>query len=240
MRVLRIGLMVRPLAHITNWIFDLDNTLYPASNNLFGLIDEKMGRYIAKLLGCDLVEARRVQKLYFHDHGTTLAGLMKNEGVDPHGFLDYVHDIDLSRLQPAPALRRSISALPGDKYIFTNADRDYADRVVDKLGLKDLFSGIHDIHACNYEPKPEINAYKSMVTAFGIIPEQSVFFEDMARNLAPAKKLGMRTIWINNGSEWGENGAHSDFIDFETGDLAQWLATANTYIYKKDRHDRPH
>ncbi len=222
--------MTGSLSHIRNWIFDLDNTLYPAENNLFALIDEKMGLFIAELLDCDRAEAYRVQKAYFRNHGTTLAGLMKHEGIDPHDFLDYVHDIDLSRLEPAPDLYASIRSLPGDKYIFTNADSNYAGKVLAKLELDGLFSGIHDIHACNYEPKPEMSAYTGMLASFGIDPAASVFFEDMARNLAPAKKLGMGTIWINNGSEWGDNGAHPDFIDFETGDLAEWLKTIDTHL----------
>jgi len=225
--------MTGSLSHIKNWIFDLDNTLYPAENNLFALIDEKMGLYIAGLLDCDRTEAHRIQKLYFHDHGTTLAGLMKHQGIDPHDFLAFVHDIDLSRLSPVPELRQSIESLPGAKFIFTNADREYAARIVDKLGLGGLFSGIHDIHACNYEPKPEMAAYTGMIATFGIDPAQSVFFEDMARNLAPAKKLGMQTIWINNGSEWGDNGAHPDFIDFETGDLTEWLTNIDTHLMKE-------
>ena len=222
--------MARQLSHIRNWVFDLDNTLYPAENNLFSLIDEKMGQFIAKLLDCDRTEAYRIQKAYFHSHGTTLAGLMKHQGIDPHGFLDFVHDIDLSRLKFAPELRKSIMTLPGAKYIFTNADAKYADKVLSKLGLDDLFSGIHDIHACEYDPKPQMVAYTGMLASFGINPNESVFFEDMARNLAPAKKLGMGTIWINNGSEWGDKDAHPDFIDFETSDLTKWLKTIDTHL----------
>ncbi|HYC64779.1 MAG TPA: pyrimidine 5'-nucleotidase, partial [Reyranellaceae bacterium] len=73
--------------HVRDWIFDLDNCLYPASTGLFALIDERMGAYIQRLLGCDEVEARRVQKAHFHEHGTPLAGLMKHQQVDPHDFL---------------------------------------------------------------------------------------------------------------------------------------------------------
>ena len=222
--------MTRPLSHISHWIFDLDNTLYPAQNNLFALIDHKMGAYIARLLGCDRDEAYRVQKAYFRDHGTTLAGLMAHEGVDPHDFLDYVHDIDLSRLQPAPALGKMIAALPGTKYVFTNADRDYAGRVLNKLGFADAFAGIHDIHACNYVPKPELAAYESMLQAFGCEPGRTLFAEDMARNLAPAKNLGLATIWLNNGSELGDRHVNHDFIDYEITDLEQWLGQIDTLI----------
>ncbi len=222
--------MAHPLSSIRNWVFDLDNTLYPASNNLFALIDEKMGIFIADRLQCGREEAYRIQKQYFHNHGTTLAGLMRHEGVDPHEFLDFVHNIDLSRLQPAPDLHAEIMALPGAKYIFTNADRTYASRVLKKLGLADLFTDIHDIHACDYRPKPDMPAYRGMLAAFDIDPAQSIFIEDMARNLEPAKTLGMATVWINNGSEWGDRGAHPDFIDYEISDLLQWLGDINAAL----------
>ncbi len=222
--------MAHPLSNVRNWIFDLDNTLYPASNDLFALIDEKMGIFISDRLQCSREEAYRIQKQYFHNHGTTLAGLMRHEGVDPHEFLDFVHNIDLSRLAPAPQLKAEITALPGRKYIFTNADRSYAARVLQKLGLGGIFSGIHDIHACDYQPKPERFAYNTMIDAFAVDPGQSLFVEDMARNLAPAKTLGMATVWINNGSEWGDKDAHPDFIDYEIADLTEWLGEVNSAL----------
>ena len=126
--------MQSALAHVESWIFDLDNSLYPASCDLFALIDIKMGEYIQNLLGCDAVEARRVQKGFFRDHGTTLAGLMKTHGIDPHEFLDFVHDIDLARLSADPAAIAALDRLPGRKFVFTNGDEAYARRVLDRLG----------------------------------------------------------------------------------------------------------
>ena len=125
--------MIAGLSHVESWIFDLDNSLYPPSSNLFALIDERMGAYIARLLGCDAAEARRVQKAHFLAHGTTLAGLMREHGVDPHDFLDFVHDIDLARLAADPALVAALDRLPGRKFVFTNADEAYARRVLDRL-----------------------------------------------------------------------------------------------------------
>lgn len=211
------------LSHIDCWIFDLDNTLYPAKADLFGLIDIRMGEYIQGMLGCDPVEARRLQKGYFMDHGTTLAGLMHHHGIDPHGFLDFVHDIALDRLSVDAALNAAIAALPGRRLVFTNGDAAYAQRVLDALGLGDAFELIHDIHAMDYRPKPDPAAYAALRDVHGVDPARAIFFEDMARNLKPAKAMGMATVWINNGSEAGHVDAHADFIDFETDHLTPFL-----------------
>lgn len=213
------------LDHVDSWIFDLDNTLYRPEANIFGQIDERMMRFIADLLGCDLAEAKRVQKDYFHRHGTTLSGLMAHHGVAPHDFLDFVHDVDLTVLDSDPLLVESIAALPGRKFIFTNGDAPYAMRVLERLGLAASFEAIHDIHACGYAPKPGEAAYRSMIGALGIDPARALFVEDMAINLKPAKALGMTTVWLNNGSERGSHEADPSFIDIEISDLGQWLGS---------------
>ena len=212
------------LAHVEDWIFDLDNCLYPASTNLFALIDIRMGEYIQRLLACDPVEARAVQKKHFLEHGTTLAGLMRSHDVSPREFLDFVHDIDLARIAADPALVAALDRLPGRKFVFTNADERYAGRVLDRLGLANAFDGMHDIHAMNYAPKPDPASYRALCDRFGIDPARAVFVEDMARNLIPAKKLGMTTVWVDNGSEKGGHDADHDGIDFVTHDVGAWLA----------------
>ena len=155
--------IVPAFAHVTDWIFDLDNCLYPASSGLFDLIDERMGAYIERLLACDRVEARRVQKAHFHDHGTTLAGLMKHHDVDPHHFLADVHDIDLSRIVADARLDAGLGRLPGRKYLFTNGDAPYARRVLDRLGVARHFEHLHDIHAAELRPKPDLHGYRLLV-----------------------------------------------------------------------------
>jgi putative hydrolase of the HAD superfamily len=215
--------MLPALSHVESWIFDLDNCLYPASANLFELIDIRMGEYIQRLLACDAAEARRVQKQHFHEHGTTLAGLMKERGVDPNDFLDFVHDIDLARLSADPALVQALDRLPGRKFVFTNGDEAYAARVLDRLGLANAFDGMHDIHAMNYLPKPNPASYDALCRRHGIDPERALFAEDMARNLAPAKALGMTTVWVDNGSERGGHGADPGFIDYRVADIGEWL-----------------
>ena len=205
------------------WIFDLDNTLYPSSIDMFSQIDVLMGRFIAELLGCDLAEAKRVQKMYFHDHGTTLAGLMHYHAIEPREFLDYVHAVDMGVLADAPRLRDRLMALPGRRLIFTNADAAYAARALDALGIADCFDGMWDIHAMTYRPKPEMSAYAGLIEAFAIDPASSVFIEDSARNLTPAKTLGMQTVWIDMATDWGHRAKDDSAIDAMITDMAQWL-----------------
>lgn len=212
------------LASIDCWIFDLDNSLYPASANLFELIDVRMGEYISNRLGCAIGEARRIQKGFFRDHGTTLAGLMKEHGVEPRDFLDFVHDIDLARLSADPRVVAALDRLPGRKFVFTNGDESYARRVLDRLGLANAFEAVHDIHAMDYVPKPDPRAYAAMCERHAIAPARALFAEDMARNLVPAKKLGMTTVWVDNGSEQASHDADPAFIDYRITDIGDWLA----------------
>jgi putative hydrolase of the HAD superfamily len=211
------------LSHIRAWIFDLDNTLYPASADLFGLMDKRMTAYVARTLGIDdMTQAYALQKSYFQQHGTTMAGLMAEHAIDPHHYLADVHDIDLSVLAEDARLARLIARLPGRKLIFTNGDEPYARKVLARLGLSETFEAIHDIHASAYKPKPHDDSYAAMIAGLGVDPRESVFVEDMARNLAPAKALGMTTVWIDNGSEQGHD-ADRSYVDHHITDLADWL-----------------
>ncbi|MGQ0558845.1 MAG: pyrimidine 5'-nucleotidase [Sphingosinicella sp.] len=215
--------MLAALAHVESWIFDLDNSLYPASINLFELIDRRMDEFIQNLVGCDSTEARRIQKGHFLAHGTTLAGLMREHGVDPHEFLDFVHDVDLARLTADPVLVAALDRLPGRKFVFTNASENYSRRVLERLGLANAFDGLHDIHAMNYLPKPNPRAYRAMCDSLAVAPARALLVDDMARNLTPAKALGMVTVWIANGSEKGGHDADESAIDFIAQDVGAWL-----------------
>jgi putative hydrolase of the HAD superfamily len=208
--------------HIRDWIFDLDNCLYPASAGLFALIDERMGAYIQRLLDCDAAEARRVQKHHFHTHGTTLAGLMKEHGVDPHHFLRDVHAIPLDRIQCDDRLVRLLPRLPGRRFVFTNGDAPYVRRVLDAIGIEEHFEELHDIHASSFRPKPDPCGYELLCERFAIDPARAVLIDDMAQNLAPAKKMGMTTVWVDNGSERGNHGV-GDFIDHRISEVGEWL-----------------
>lgn len=215
--------MLPALGHIDTWIFDLDNTLYPASADLFGLIDVRMGQYVEQLLGVDAGEARRIQKALFVEHGTTLSGLMRTHDIDPHEFLAFVHDVEMDAVAEDRRLVEAVARLPGRKLIFTNGDEPYARRVLARLGLSESFEAIHDIHACAYQPKPDPASYAAMCRALNVAPLTALFVEDMARNLKPAKALGMTTVWVNNGSEHGGHEHHPDYIDYEITDVGQWL-----------------
>lgn len=210
-------------ARVDCWVFDLDNTLYSAATRLFDQIDVRMGEFIADLLGCDLTEAKRVQKLYFHDHGTTLAGLIHYHAVDPYAFLSYVHAIDFTVLPHSPRLAEQLLALPGRRLIFTNGDAAYAAKVLAALGIAHCFDGMYDIHAMNYRPKPEPSAYTGFVAALAVDPARAVFVEDSARNLPPAKAMGMQTVWIDEATEWGHVAKDEAAIDEVIGDIGQWL-----------------
>ena len=209
--------------HINDWIFDLDNCLYPASTRLFDLIDERMGAYIERLLGVDAVEAKRIQKMHFHGSGTTLAGLMKHHDVDPRHFMTDVHDIPLDRVVRDDRLVRAWSRLPGRKFVHTNGDADYAWRVLDRLGIAAELDHLHDIFAADLRPKPDEHGYRKLLDQFGIDPKTALMAEDLARNLRPAKALGMTTVWIDNGSERGSHDYSPDFVDYRVGDLGEWL-----------------
>jgi putative hydrolase of the HAD superfamily len=218
------------LSHVNTWIFDLDNTLYPATSRLFDQIDARIGQFIAELFDVDRDEARRMQKTYFRDHGTTLNGLMTLHDLEPEKFLQFVHDIDFSPLEPSVALQEALDKLPGRKLIFTNADVPYARKVLACLGVDHHFEHIYDIAAANYVPKPFPAAYDTLIERFAIVPAESIFFEDIARNLAPAAALGMTTVWGRGADDWSPPGIDHAEPDYETDDLPVWLERA---IYER-------
>jgi len=191
---------------IDSWIFDLDNTLYPASCNLFAQVDRRMGEYICEFLDVDHVEARRIQKQYYYEHGTTLRGLMDRHGADPDSFLDYVHNIDVTPVDPDPQLGAAIAALPGRRFVFTNGSTAHAVNVLDRLGVTALFDGIFDIVSAGYVPKPETGTYEAFLREWSVDPRASIMFEDLARNLEPPHELGMTTVLVQP-----EDG-HHDFV----------------------------
>lgn len=211
------------LHHVDAWIFDLDNTLYPASSNLFDSIDRRMKAFISAELGIEPEEAWRIQKVYFKEYGTTLRGLMLNHGTDPKDFLGYVHDINLNLLAPDPALASALGRLTGSKLVYTNGDGDYAWKVLRRLGIEHHFDGVFDIVAANYVPKPEPESYRRLVDHFGIRPEAAAIFEDIPKNLAPAAALGMTTVWVRNDTRWAEQADTQDHIHHVTDDLVNWI-----------------
>ena len=206
------------------WVFDLDNTLYPASTNLFDQVDARITEFIAELLNLSPGKARAIQKRYFHEYGTSMRGLMTRHGVEPRPFLDFVHEIDMTVLDPAPELDAALARLPGRKIIFTNADTAHAEKVMRRLGVERHFEAVFDIHESDYVPKPQPGPYAKLVARFGFAPERAVMIEDIAVNLAPAAAMGMTTVWVRTDSEWADDGASEAHVHHVVDDLAGWLA----------------
>lgn len=184
------------------WVFDLDNTLYPSHCNLFAQVDRKMAEFIANYLGVPLPQARHLQKSYYRQFGTTLAGLMKVHKIAPEPFLEFVHDIDLTHVPEHPELAEALASLPGRKLIFTAGSRRHAERVAEKIGILHLFEDIVDIVATSYVPKEQAEAYHTLLAAHGFEGHQAAMFEDLPHNLVAAHDLGMTTVLV-----------HSDYID---------------------------
>lgn len=218
-------------ANIRDWVFDLDNTLYPHHTNLFSQIDTKMTSYVQRLLSLPREEARKLQKELYLEYGTTLAGLMHRHAIDPDDFLEKVHDIDYSWLAPNQSLGTAIKALPGRKFIFTNGNRGHAERTARQLGILDHFDDIFDIVAAGLKPKPAPETYDRFLAAHEAVGESCVMFEDLARNLVAPKALGMTTVLVvprnfepTFSEIWERDPAFDDAVDYVTDDLAGFLA----------------
>jgi putative hydrolase of the HAD superfamily len=200
------------------WVFDLDNTLYPASARLFDLIDRRMTAYIVANLGVDTATADRLRADYWHRYGTTLAGLMAEHGLDPDPYLVDVHDIPLDRLSPDPDLAARIRDLPGRRIVYTNGSAPYAERVLAARGLSGLFDAVYGVEHAGYRPKPEAAAFATVFTRDGLDPRAAAMFEDDARNLAVPHALGLRTVHVAPDPE------PADHIHHHTDDLTSFLA----------------
>ena len=215
---------------VDTWIFDLDNTLYPPRCNLFSQVDARMCQFIQDFLGVETAEARKLQKDYYVEHGTTLAGLMHVHGMQPEAFLAYVHDIDLQHIQPDVALGAALAALPGRKLVFTNGSKTHAENVTAKLGLEAHFDGLFGIETAAYVPKPAQAAYEKLVETSNIDPKRAAMVEDMARNLVAPHAMGMATVWVRPGEPGPErhqqlahDGADGPHVHHITEDLAGFL-----------------
>jgi len=210
------------------WIFDLDNTLYPASTRIFNMIDQRMKSFISMKLNISPEEAFTLQKDFYKNYGTTLSGLMKFYNVDPDQFLDYVHNIDFSKIKRSEKLRQSINRLQGKKILYTNGDMKYAKKVLKAIGIDKSIPNIFDIKKANFIPKPELISYKKMIKEFEIDPEKAVFFEDIEKNLEPAYKLGITTVHIDIEHDDKSNEKLKSFINFKF----KYIESAITEILK--------
>ncbi|MHA6689717.1 pyrimidine 5'-nucleotidase [Devosia sp. A449] len=219
------------LSHITDWVFDLDNTLYPRSCNLFAQIDSRITRYVMDITQLDFEAARALQKSYYRDFGTTLNGLMLRHEIDPDHFLNTVHAIDYSPVDPHPDLVAAIKALPGRKFILTNGDTGHAHAVLTRLGGDDLFESVYDIRAMTYVPKPHREAYDGFFASNGIDPTRAVMFDDLEKNLVVPHEVGMATVQVVAGADydhaqvetWELDRAAGPHVHHVTDDLARFL-----------------
>tara|TARA_R110002020_G_scaffold15140_43_gene53443 strand:- start:1558 stop:2319 length:762 start_codon:yes stop_codon:yes gene_type:complete len=223
--------------HVDTWVFDLDNTLYPAHSSLFAQVNDRIREYVQKLLGLEAQAAHDLQKDYYQRYGTTLRGLMDEHGISPDAFLEYVHDIDHSPLQADARLGDAIAALPGRRFIMTNGSRRHAENVAARLGITDHFEDIFDIVAAELIPKPDAATYARFLKMHGLEPTSAAMFEDLSRNLKVPADLGMRTVLVvpegtrevfrENWELEGRAALHVDFVtDHLTEFLEQLLPTA--------------
>ena len=218
---------MKELKNIKYWLFDLDNTLYSGNTKVFDQVDKKMTQYISEKLKISEPEAKKIQKNYFQEYNTTLNGMIKHHKIDADEFLEFVHDVDLSFLNKDKDLEDEIKKLDGKKIIFTNGSRAHALNVTRRIGIDKLFDGIFDIRDCEFIPKPSKEPYKKLVENYKIEPQYCIFFEDIARNLKPAYELGMKTVWIKNDEPWAAKYSDSDFINYKTDNLTNFLKEIN-------------
>ena len=221
----------RSLSHITDWVFDLDNTLYPRTCNLFAQIDIRITNYVMDVTQLDFDAARTLQKSYYRDFGTTLNGLMTRHTIDPDHFLNNVHAIDYAPVDAHPDLVEAIRALPGRKFILTNGDVGHARSVMKRLGCDDLFEHVHDIRAMTYVPKPHKAAYDGFFALHDIDPTRAVMFDDLEKNLVVPHDVGMSTVQVVAGADfvheqvdaWELDRAIGPHVHHVTDDLAKFL-----------------
>ena len=217
-----------PAADVRDWVFDLDNTIYPASSNLFVRVSNRITAFVADHFDVPEEKANDIQLDLFRRYGTTMRGLMEEHGLEPDGFLAYVHDIDLSDIAVETELDGLLGALPGRRHIFTNGTVPHAENVLNAYGIRHHFDHIFDIVASEFVPKSERVAYERFFEATRIEPGGSVMVEDMAKNLKPAHELGMHTVWLESKIEWAAKGSSEPYVHYTAPDLKKFLSAIAT------------
>jgi len=206
-----------------NLLLDLDGTVYQDLESVFGQVSKLMTKYISEKLNIDLKKAKELQTNYFYKYNTSLNGLMIHHDIPPKEFLKYVHDIDLSFMKKDKILRQELENLKMRKLIFTNGSTDHAKNVLRHLGIDDLFQGIFDITDAEYQPKPEPKAFDLMTKKFELDPSETIYVEDIAKNLSIGKERGCTTVWLINNEEWGKMESDKDYIDYKFENLSLFL-----------------
>ena len=208
------------------WVFDLDNTLYPASCGLFNQVSQRMTAYISEYFSLERDAAIERQRDLFMRYGTTLRGLMVEHGVDPEPFLDHVHRVDFALVRPDPLLALKLGMLPGRKLIFTNSSRRHAEQVMARLGITDHIEEVFDIADADFIPKPDSACYAALLSRHRVSAATACMIDDIAFNLPPAKSLGMTTVWLKGEGDWARTDpdpAILDGVDCVAGNLVHWL-----------------
>ena len=214
---------MKELKNIKNILFDCDGVLYQDLEAVFGQVSKKMTEYISNKLNVDLIKAKELQTNYFHKYNTSLNGLMIHHDINPKEFLDFVHDIDLSFLEKDTALRYELENLNLRKFVFTNGSHDHVKHITTTLGIEDQFEGVFDIVDAEYHPKPEARAFDLMVEKFKIDPKETLYIEDIAKNLSIGKERGTITAWLINDEEWGKKESNKEYIDYKIENLTLFL-----------------
>jgi|TARA_B100001167_G_scaffold190101_1_gene156085 putative hydrolase of the HAD superfamily len=211
------------MKNIKNILFDCDGVLYQDLEAVFGQVSKKMTEYISSKLNVNLIKAKELQTNYFHKYNTSLNGLMIHHDIPPEEFLKYVHDIDLSFMKKDKLLREELEKLNIKKFVFTNGSKEHVKNITEHLGIEDLFDGIFDIVDAEFHPKPEAKAFDLMVKKFNIEPKETIYIEDIAKNLSIAKARGSTTVWLMNDEYWGKKESDKDFIDYKIENLSLFL-----------------
>jgi len=214
---------MKSLRNKKNLLLDLDGTVYQDLESVFGQVSKLMTKYISEKLNVDLKKAKELQTNYFYKYNTSLNGLMIHHDIPPKEFLKYVHDIDLSFMKKDVVLRAELEKLDMRKLIFTNGSTDHAKNVLSHLGIDDLFENIFDITDAEYQPKPEPKAFDLMTKKFDLEPSETIYVEDIAKNLSIGKKRGCTTVWLINNEEWGKMESDKDYIDYKIENLSLFL-----------------
>ena len=218
---------MKEFKNIKNIIFDCDGVLYKDLDAVFGQVSKKMGEYISRKLNVDFKKAKELQRNYFHQYNTSLNGLMIHHKIDPHEFLEYVHDIDLDFLKKDTVLREELLKLDAKKFVYTNGSRDHVNNITKHLGIDDLFDGVFDIVDGQFMPKPQIEPFKVLIKKFDINPEETVFIDDIAKNLSVKKELNLKTVWLINNEYWGKQDSDKNYIDVRIENLTSFLKEIN-------------
>ena len=211
-------------------IFDLDGTMYNSYNGysldkVFGMISRRMTLFIQEKLNLNEKDARELQKKYFYEYNTSLNGLMLNHNVIGEEFLKFVHDVDISFMKEDKIMRNELEKLDMEKFIYTNGSADHARNILTHLGVWDLFGRekVFDIQDAEYVPKPHAKNFDKMTHRFGIDPKETVYIEDIAKNLSIGHERGCTTVWLINDEHFGKMDADKDFISHKIENLSLFL-----------------